>query len=187
MSFPHGFCHCGCGQRTNLSRDNDAPRGYVKGEPFRYVRGHAPKARKGVRYREEDRGYETPCWVWQLATQPNGYGHLGVRANQGGAHRWYWEQRYGPIPAGAHVDHLCRVRVCVNPDHMELVTCAENARRGDNAKLDYEAVDEIKRLRATGCTQREVADRFGICRQTVSDIERGLTWSAPGGVIPLGA
>jgi predicted DNA-binding protein (UPF0251 family) len=71
----------------------------------------------------------------------------------------------------------------VNPDHMELVTPAENARRGDRAKLTYAEVDEIRALRREGVLQQDVADRFGVSRPTISDIEHGRTWAAPGGVI----
>jgi len=87
------------------------------------------------------------------------------------------------VPAGAHIDHLCRNRACVNPDHMEVVTCAENARRGLNAKLTYADIDTITTLRAAGMTQDGVARRFGVSRQTISDIERGRTWATPGGAV----
>jgi DNA-binding XRE family transcriptional regulator len=149
----------------------------------------AGRIQKPVRYLAEDRGYETPCWIWQLALQPNGYGHFADRRSgyAGSAHRWFWEQLRGPAPKRAHIDHLCRVRACVNPAHMELVTNAENARRGANAKLTYDDVEEIKRLRATGLFQREVAEIFGVCRRTIGDIEQGRTWAAPGGVILVGA
>ena len=70
---------------------------------------------------------------------------------------------------------------------MELVTVAENSRRGDNAVLTYEDVEEVKRLRARGLFQRVVAEQFGVSRQTISDIEHGRTWSARGGVIAHGA
>jgi HNH endonuclease len=181
-AIPHGFCQCGCGRRTNIARDND--RGFRKGEPYAYLAGHYPRTLK-QRYVVEDRGYETPCWIWQMAMQDNGYGHFADRSTgyTGTAHRWFYEQEHGPTPPGAQHDHLCRVKACVNPTHLELVTCAENARRGDNAKLTYEDVAEIKRLRATGLFQREVAEQFGVSRGTVSDIDCGRTWVALGGVI----
>ncbi len=45
------------------------------------------------------------------------------------AHRVVWRRVYGPIPAGLTVDHVCRVTLCQRPDHLELVTKAENTRR----------------------------------------------------------
>ena len=53
------------------------------------------------------------------------------------AHRWAWEQAKGPIPKGLVVDHLCRVRWCCNPDHMELVTNRENILRGISPSADH--------------------------------------------------
>jgi hypothetical protein len=47
------------------------------------------------------------------------------------AHRWSYEHFVGPIPEGLHIDHLCRVRRCVNPDHLEPVTPKENYLRGE--------------------------------------------------------
>lgn len=71
------------------------------------------------------------CWRWDGYVQPNGY---ACTTRAGGieryAHRYLWTLHRGPIPAGLVPDHLCRVRDCVNPDHMELVTNAENIRRG---------------------------------------------------------
>jgi hypothetical protein len=64
------------------------------------------------------------CWLWRAALT-KGYGKFrGQRA-----HRWSWERARGPIPEGMTIDHLCRNRRCVNPDHMELVSAEENARR----------------------------------------------------------
>src|SRR5687768_6855547 len=69
-------------------------------------------------YLVEDRGYQTPCWVWQRAKASNGYGTVVVDGEQGRvwrrAHRHFYEQRVGPIPDGHQLDHLCRVRACVN-------------------------------------------------------------------------
>lgn len=72
------------------------------------------------------------CWVWLGPVNQSGYGHL---RRFGYVHRLAWEMLRGPIPAGLTVDHLCRNRVCVRPDHLELVTRAENVRR-ENAARD---------------------------------------------------
>lgn len=71
------------------------------------------------------------CWLWTGAKGPNGYGYFGSGNGQSKlAHRFSWESIRAPIPEGAELDHLCRVRACVNPSHLEPVTHTENVRRG---------------------------------------------------------
>ncbi len=65
------------------------------------------------------------CWFW-LGALSRGYGSL----KNARAHRVAYEMTIGPIPEGLVIDHLCRVTSCVNPDHLEAVTQAENVRRG---------------------------------------------------------
>ena len=71
------------------------------------------------------------CWLWAASIfQPAGYGKYRSDAGETVyAHRYAWEMTNGPIQKGLHVDHLCRVRCCVNPDHLEPVSPAINARR----------------------------------------------------------
>jgi len=69
---------------------------------------------------------ETGCWIWMRSMKPNGYGHIPG----GYPHRVAYQALRGPIPEGLDIDHLCRVRCCVNPDHMEPVTRRENVLRG---------------------------------------------------------
>lgn len=70
------------------------------------------------------------CWLWTGALYFNGYGAFGIEGRKvRRAHRLAYEALRGPIPEGLHLDHKCRVRCCVNPDHLEPVTQAENNRR----------------------------------------------------------
>lgn len=76
-----------------------------------------------------------PCWLWRGAIDKvSGYGRVqvGTRGAYRCAylHRVTYEIFTGPIPDGLHADHLCRVRACCNPDHLEAVTPMTNARRG---------------------------------------------------------
>lgn len=72
------------------------------------------------------------CWLWIGTRNPEGYGLLFVSKGKSPtrAHRFSYELLRGPIPVGLELDHLCRVRACVNPDHLEPVTRSENMRRG---------------------------------------------------------
>lgn len=69
------------------------------------------------------------CTLWAGAVD-QGYGRMWIRKRSARVHRVMWEMTNGPIPADMVIDHLCRVRYCVNPAHMELVTAPENKRRG---------------------------------------------------------
>lgn len=72
------------------------------------------------------------CWLWTGHTR-GGYGRLKIGSKHRQAHRLAYEWLVGPIPEGkAHLDHLCRVRHCVNPAHLEPVTHRENVLRGES-------------------------------------------------------
>ena len=73
----------------------------------------------------------TGCWLWVGTTSPNGYGRFWSKGRLAYAHRHAYERWVGPIPDGLQLDHLCRVRCCVNPGHLEAVTCRENLLRGE--------------------------------------------------------
>ena len=73
---------------------------------------------------------DTGCWIWQKYITKDGYGQIGLDYKIQYAHRVVYELLVGPIPEGKHLDHLCRNRACINPEHLEPVTCQENILRG---------------------------------------------------------
>ena len=81
-----------------------------------------------------------PCWLWTASLDGRGYGQFtldsGPPPTLVRAHRFAYEQTVGPIPEGLELDHLCRVRRCVNPAHLEPVTRRENMRRGEGRAAD---------------------------------------------------
>lgn len=79
------------------------------------------------------------CWLWTGFLNENGYAMYaykrGEKSIQRRAHRLAFVLWKGPIPGGLEPDHLCRVRCCVNPDHLEAVTRRENVLRGARGRL----------------------------------------------------
>lgn len=75
------------------------------------------------------KGARDGCWIWTAALDRDGYGRC---RRDGGkrAHRVAYEELIGPIPEGLVIDHLCRVRACVNPAHLEPVANLDNLMRG---------------------------------------------------------
>ncbi len=74
---------------------------------------------------------ETGCWIWIGSLGHHGYARFSLDDKTRLVHRVIYELLVGPIPEGMHLDHLCRVRCCVNPAHLEAVTCRENLMRGE--------------------------------------------------------
>jgi HNH endonuclease len=70
------------------------------------------------------------CWEWTAGLASNGYGNFWLDGGTHSAHRLSYELFVGPVPATMHLDHLCRVRHCVRPSHLEPVTARENLMRG---------------------------------------------------------
>lgn len=90
-------------------------------------RGYAPRPLDQRILRRTDRSGE--CWLWLGRLNYKGYGQMTVRKRSLAAHRVSYEAFVGPIPDGLEIDHLCRVRRCVNPQHLEAVTRSVNMQR----------------------------------------------------------
>lgn len=80
-----------------------------------------------------DLGYETPCWIWTLADSGNGrgggYGRIKLNGRTCAAHIVSYTNEHGYVPGNKQIDHLCRNRLCINPDHLEMVTHRKNQKR----------------------------------------------------------
>ena len=75
------------------------------------------------------------CWLWQACTNADGYGKFLLHGKSSYAHRIAYVIYKNKIPAGLEIDHLCRVRSCVNPDHLEAVTHKINVLRGSSPQV----------------------------------------------------
>ena len=115
--------------------DNKASPYYGKGSGYRGTLAERfwPKVNK-----------TSTCWLWTAATMRNGYGVISKNGKNMLAHHAILEIEGIDIPEGKVIDHLCRVRNCVNPEHLEIVTNAENVQRGLKGDL---------RTRAKECSQ----------------------------------
>ncbi len=113
------------------------------------------------------------CWEWTASVRRDGYGQFRLDGRVVSAHRVSYGLFVGPIPEGLTLDHLCRNRLCVRPDHLEPVTLCENILRGESLPA--------QNARKTQCPQGHAYDeantRIGrhgwrVCRTCHRDRER---------------
>lgn len=173
----HGekVCACGCGSIIVSQK----PR-------VRFLKGH-DKRKSPVDYIVDG---ETGCWIWQLGRDASGYGTINrLDCQEKRAHRYFYEKRFGPIPAGMLVCHRCDNPPCVNPDHLFLGTYKDNAHDSMNkgrwpngsqrsqAKLTESQVLEIRLIYGSGgTTQLDLARKFGVSRSLVRNIVLNKAW-----------
>lgn len=131
------------------------------------IKHNYPKKRKhdySKKYFIADDG----CWNWLGSKNKFGY-------STSHTHRIFYKLYKGKIPEGLILDHLCRNASCINPDHLEAVTYAENARRGLQSKLTKDDVMKIRELKGK-YTQTEIAIMFDINQCNVSRIINKKRW-----------
>lgn len=121
------------------------------------------------RFWAKTRSIETGCLMWQAALNAKGYGVYTFGGRTYLAHRLTYESAFGPIPGGLQIDHLCRVRACVNPGHLEAVTAAENNRRklssnAPMARITHVFVDRWGPGSAEHSVRADVVRRCPRCR-----------------------
>lgn len=132
------------------------------------------------------------CWIWQKSCAKMGYGQISVHNVSRSLHRLAYEAYRGPIPNNLEVCHRCDVRACCNPEHLFLGTRLDNVSdmiakgRGSKpplitgtanpkAVLSFAEVEEVRRLRTSGMSQRAVAKLFNCGQATIWNIAHRRT------------
>ena len=129
------------------------------------------------------------CWLWTGGKTNCGYGRFRLGKHKVLAHRFSWTLAYDD-PSDLCVLHRCDNPPCVNPDHLFLGTQRDNCidmftkgreicYRGEdhyNSKLSNKDVVEIKRMLSKGYKHKIIADKFGVVRQTIQNINVGYSW-----------
>jgi hypothetical protein len=192
QDIPHGYCGCGCGQKTTIASRNDTKGGKIKGQPLRFISGHnmRAKTKSEMFWRHVVAGHPDECWEWKGArsSAPWDYGQVMCDGKQWSAHRLSYTLYRGQIPEGIKVCHSCDNPPCCNPNHLFLGTQADNMedmeKKGrpskgigrHNAKFTEDGVRTIRRLVAEGVTQGSLARRYGVTKGAISHIVNRLNW-----------
>lgn len=124
---------------------------------------------------------QTGCWNYNMGCFSDGYGayslYLGEkRYKTVRAHSYYYEKHKGKIKEGFILDHLCRNKICCNPDHLEEVVPATNVRRGFATKLTDNKVSNIRKMYSVGVNQIVLAGIFGVNQSEISRVINHKRW-----------
>lgn len=149
---------------------------------------------KALLKQHTEKSNTTDCILWTRAKQRrSGYGVIRAMGQHWLAHRLFWTLFRGQIPAGKCVLHRCDCRPCVNLNHLFVGTHTDNMRdmeskgRGRHpagedhgrAKVSWADVKLIRKLHASGVSQRALARRFPIARSSIRRIVDGTGWISP--------
>lgn len=115
----------------------------------------------------------TGCWLWMGQSNGRGYGRLHLHDHQLVlAHRFSWEIHKGLVPDGLELDHLCKVKICVNPDHLEPVTHEENIARGNGGWMQRAQTECVNGHEFTAENTYNYLSKRGISKRQCKECNR---------------
>lgn len=126
------------------------------------------------------------CWIWLGEHRADGYGESWAFGRREAAHRASFRIFHGPIPSDLMVRHKCDTRCCVNPDHLELGTQADNVRdcvergrkaRGPKSGRAKLTDADVLYIRSSPLSQRAIAKELGVTQAQVSNIRARKQWA----------
>jgi len=192
--FGYGYCHCGCGQKTRLAPETHADRGWIKGEPIRYILNHhrvtSWATLPDVFWSRVDKRGPDECWPWTGCRGNFGYGVIGVEGERLYSHRVTYILAYGEIPDGLLVRHLCNNPACCNPTHLALGTDQDNmndkVRAGRQQRGEEIGISVLTESQVLGIYARcetgdetwvQIAMDYEVNPSTIAGIFHGRTWA----------
>ena len=196
LAVPFGYCYCGCGKQTSISKWADKRRETVKGQPYKFFHGHGRKIPDIERFWASVSKKETrECWIWIGSLNNARYGTTRWKSRPNLAHRVSWEIHYGYIPEGMCILHDCPNgdnKRCVNPNHLYLGTMKDNAidrvtkkQHGiythpeyKNPSLTWDKIEEIRMLKDS-FTTTQLGKMFNISRISAWGIVTNRHWKRP--------
>lgn len=193
--IPYGYCQCGCGQKAPLAPRTIESKGWVKGQPLKYIYRHY-----GHKYTYDElkamfwakvaiTADDEKCWLWTGRCIKGGYGQKSWNNKLETTHRISWMIAYGEIPDGLFVLHKCDVRNCVNPKHLflgnhqinmdDMVTKGRSGKGENNSnhKLNANQVIAIReRYALGGVTCKAIAQEYGVIESHINSIVNRTRW-----------
>ena len=125
------------------------------------------------------------CWLWMGYLISGSYGRFMLKGKNTSAHRFSYMLSNGNIPDNLDVRHKCRYKNCVNPEHLELGTHTDNMRdrirdgttnRGNKSNTNKLTETQVREIRLSNKSQREIAKEYGITGANVWYIKHRISW-----------
>src|SRR6266404_1176078 len=162
---PYGYCHCRCGGRTSIAKGTDSRRGWIKGQPVRFILGHSRIDRRDCSERfweQVDKNGPIvrpelgPCWLWIGYRDQDGYGVSRVNGRRRATHVALELAGYFILFKGLEALHRCDNCQCIRPDHLKIDTkpanIADKVAKGRQARVDRPGTTGRARARWAPCT-----------------------------------